>query len=156
MATNYEWDTTVEAFLDAIADIDANYHGAGEIDPHEMRELLDQMEREGAYTPIEVFREFQSIESRIRSVTDNILADGFAPGTLAELRDLRDSLARFLTHDQAQYYMAFKTKFDFCQLLLVLGESGGITHARRMIERRRATPTASNAASLAEIRYPQS
>lgn len=155
IAERYDWETTEQHFLDAISHIDATYSGAGDVDVTQMRELLVEMERSGAYTPIEAFRDFESIDSRTREICDTILDDGFGADTLNELRTLRDRLQKFLSNENAQYYQAFKNRFDFCQLLIVLGENGDSRHARTMIERRRSTPDGSHAAAFAEIRYPK-
>lgn len=155
IARGYDWETSERMFLDAIRNIDAEYHGAGTIDVNEMQELLSEMERSGAYTPIEAYREFGSIESKLDDTCETILAGGFELQTLDYLRDLRRRLQPYLSNEHAQYFAAFKAKFDFCQLLILLGENGEGRHARTLIERRRSTTTASNAASLTEIRYPQ-
>jgi glycosyltransferase involved in cell wall biosynthesis len=149
----YDWSASDTTFLDAIADIDANYAGAGDVDPACMQSYIDTLERSGSFTPIEVFREFQTLAWRLESVGGEI-ADGSATSTqLEQLADLRDGLARFLHNERAQYYDAFKAKFDFCQLLLSCAEHEETQLVRLLMSGARNSLNRANASSLVEIRY---
>ena len=151
--TRYDWSQASSAFLDAIAHIEATYSGPGEVDRPLMESYLDRLERSGSFTPIEVFREFQILADRLVAAGAEI-ADGVATRSqLEELVDIRDQLARFLHNDRAQYYDAFKSKFDFCQLLLTCAENAETAHVRLLMSRARNPINRMNASSLVEIRY---
>ena len=153
--TRYDWSQASSAFLDAIAHIEATYRGPGEVDRALMESYLDRLERSGSFTPIEVFREFQILADRLVAAGAEI-ADGVATRSqLEKLGDIRDELARFLHNDRAQYYDAFKAKFDFCQLLLTCAENAETAHVRLLMSRARNPINRMNASSLVEIRYTE-
>lgn len=152
VARGYDWSTAAKSFLDAIAEIDSSYEGAGDVDPRQMQGYLDRLEESGSFTPIEVFREFELLAERLQSIADDV-STSQGSENLGELAQLRDRLNAFLQNENAQYYDAFKAKFDFAQLLLALSGTADDRFISRLVDRRRGRHNGSNADSLTEIRY---
>jgi len=154
MDGRYEWSTTRDSFLNAIAEIDATYDGAGPVDREEMQAVLNDLEREGSLTPIETYRAFQHLDEQLTRISKEI--DGSATDRqIVELKDVRDRLAHYVTNDRTQYYSAFKARYDFCLLLIELAGTPDGIHIQRLLHPQAGTSAATNAASLTEFRYTQ-
>ena len=76
------------------------------------------------------------------------------PQALETVGRLRDEFRRYLAHDRAQYYDAFRAKYDFCGLLLSLrGSDRFVEYLSRVLGQSHAR-AAHTPATLFEIRYP--
>lgn len=155
MKGRYEWETSLEAFMSAIRDIDATYDGAGELDMPLLENLLVELEREGSLTPIETYREFHRLNQELSRVADDLASDAPANGQIDHLGEIRDSLKRYVTNDRTQYYAAFKAKYDLCLLLIELAGSPDRVHIQRLVHPQRGATAGTNATALTEVRYTQ-
>lgn len=155
MKSRYDWETTLSAFLSAIDDIDATYHGAGELDGPLLARLLRELEWEGSLTPIETYREFHRLNEELSRVAGKLVSDASTNGQIHELEAIRDSLKAYVANDRAQYYGAFKAKYDLCLLLIELAESPNRVHIQRLINPKRGSTAGTNATALTEVRYTQ-
>jgi glycosyltransferase involved in cell wall biosynthesis len=149
----YDWAETVQAFRAAMAEIDRTYHGPGPVDADALGALLADLEAEGSITPIEVFREFEQLARRLDELCAAIVADS-EPAPQGALAALRDGFRRHLGNQRAEYYAAFKAKFDLCQLLLGLADSDAFADYVGVVARRGATRALQPSPALSEIRYP--
>jgi glycosyltransferase involved in cell wall biosynthesis len=156
MQGRYDWETTVSTFVSAIDDIDATYHGAGDLDLPLLNDLLDELEREGSLTPIETYREFHRLEQELTRIAGKLTADSPANGEISELGAIRDKLRQYVNNDRTQYYAAFKAKYDLCVLLIELAGTPDRVHIQRLIHPQRGATAGTNAAALTEVRYTQS
>jgi hypothetical protein len=145
---------SVRRFRDALAEIDRTYRGAGSVDAAAMRMLLSDLEAEGGLTPVPVFREFQALTVELDAVLRRILEDHrHADDCVDHLGELRKRFASRTANPRAQYYDAFKSKYDLCGLVLALAG----TESMRPVVNRLLHPKAERddraAISFSEIRY---
>jgi hypothetical protein len=155
MKGRYDWDTSVAAFMSAIRDIDATYDGAGDIDENHLDRLLADLEREGSLTPIETNREFHRLDEELSRIAAELGQAAPANGQIHELEEIRDRLKQYVTNDRAQYYSAFKAKYDLCLLLIELAGSPDRVHIQRLLHPRQGATAGTNATALTEVRYSQ-
>jgi glycosyltransferase involved in cell wall biosynthesis len=154
MRGSYDWGVSVQRFRDALAEIDRTYRGAGSVDAAAMRTLLSDLEAEGGLTPVPVFREFQALSVELDAVLRRILEDHrHADDCVDHLGELRNRFASRTANPRAQYYDAFKSKYDLCGLVLALAGSESIRPVvNRLLhpkpDREDRTPI-----SFSEIRY---
>jgi glycosyltransferase involved in cell wall biosynthesis len=151
----YDWPTTLKAFLNAIHDIDRNYEGAGTLDHERLAASFDRLEREGSLTPIETYREFQRLNDRLTTISLKLADTAPHSGDLRDLESIRDSLGRYVGNSRAQYYSAFKAKYDLCLLLIEIAGTPDRVHIPRLLHPRNSAQAATNAASLTEVRYKE-
>jgi glycosyltransferase involved in cell wall biosynthesis len=150
VATDYDWDISVERFLHAMAAIDATYTGAGDVDEAAMRALSKALEDEGNFTPIETYRRFDALGAELAAVSETIVAAGAAsPDAVARLRGVRDALKPYVANTRTEYYGAFKGLFDRAQLIVSLSDSEGFVHYLRTILHRGRPSAPADASSLA-------
>lgn len=123
----YDWDTSMQRFRQAIAEIDRSYRGAGAVDASVMRNLLGDLEEEGSLTPVAVFREFQALTAQLDGVLRAVCADDrLSSSSFEHLRALCDAFGSRIGRPRAQYHDAFKMKYDLCRLVLALADSDQI------------------------------
>lgn len=148
-ARRFDWDFGIDRFEAAMRDIASTEWPMPP--PDVLRAIAARLERDGCYTPIDVFRE----HDRIRRAIDGLcatLSAGPDAAALSGLRRVRDELSRFIANPDAQYHRAFRAEYDLCQLLLALDDRRlpGVLASRRAGK----LPHAPNPASaLREIRY---
>lgn len=151
----YDWATSLDAFMRAIADIDAVYTGAGELDSAYLYRLLDELEGEGSLTPIEIYREFHRLDQELTRVADDLAGERPANGQIGKLAAIRDDLGQYVANERTQYYSAFKAKYDLCRLLIELAGSADRVHIKRLINPLKGANAPTNATALTEVRYTQ-
>jgi glycosyltransferase involved in cell wall biosynthesis len=151
---DYDWETSVKAFTRILNEIVRTYHGAGVVNPQEMRKLLDNLEREGNLTPIAIFRRFQQLAEELRALNHKMLGEGSSrPESLRQLQGLRDELRFYLSNENAEYYDAFKSKYDLCQLVLSLKDNARFGEYLKLILMRSKEREPRTTSSFSEIRY---
>ncbi|MFN2532172.1 MAG: glycosyltransferase family 4 protein [Pyrinomonadaceae bacterium] len=151
---SYDWAVSVRIFIRILREIDQSYNGAGPVDRQAMQQLLDELEREGNLTPIATYRHFQRLAVDLNTLTHRMLAeDRPTVESLNELEGLRDALRSYLANDNAEYYDAFKTKYDWCQLLLSLRNDVRFGEYLELMLRRRQAREPRTTSSFSEIRY---
>ena len=151
---DYLWEASVSRFRTIIDQIDRTYTGPGMVSPSAMQDLLARLEQEGNLTPISVFRQFQSLAAELNALLTTMLDD--APPSserLTHLQHLRDEFRLCLGNEHAEYYDAFKEKYDLCQLLLGLQADVRFGTYLQLILTRRQDRELNTAASFSEIRY---
>ncbi len=123
----YDWSVSKEHFRRALAEIDRTYRGAGAVDASAMAGMLADLETEGGLTPIAIFREFETLAAELEGVL-RALADDDRRSELwfQRLGALRDAFGLRTHNRRAQYYEAFKCKYDVCRLVLALAGSDRI------------------------------
>jgi hypothetical protein len=126
----YDWNTSVQRFRDAIAEIDRSYRGAGPVDTAVMRSLLRDLEEEGSLTPVSIFKEFQALAAELDALLRKISSeDRLSDSSFERLGALRDAFGSRIGRPRAQYHDAFKMKYDLCRLVLALAGSDHIAAA---------------------------
>lgn len=155
----FDWETSLGAFLSALEEIQ-NSPGASEpSDPATMNALLAGLEREGSLTPIAVFRQFQKLAKEVEELLAlTISRSELSPADAAYLAGLRDQFAIYLENPRAEYYDAFKEKYDLCRLALSLRDSERCTEYLQLIRNRgrgdaRPSHGGRDPSPLVEIRY---
>ena len=152
---NYDWGTSVLAFKQILNEIDRTYQGPGDVNPLEMQKLMENLEQEGNLTPIAIFRRFQQLAGELSALNYRMLGNSRPTlDTLSELHKLRDELRSYLSNENAEYYDAFKSKYDLCQLLLSLKDNARFGEYLNLILARRKEREPRTASSFSEIRYP--
>jgi glycosyltransferase involved in cell wall biosynthesis len=151
----YDWSESLAFFIDAIHDIDANYKGAGELDLAMLRQSLVNLEHEGFLTPVETYREFDRLSDRLSEIAAGTVATTPTDSQIRGLESIRDALKCYLSDERAQYYAAFKAKYDLCLLVLDLAVTPDRVHIPRLLRPRDGAPAATDAIALTEIRYPK-
>ena len=152
--TDYDWATSVSIFRDLLERIFRTYTGAGPIDQREMDQILTDLEREGNLTPMPVFKRFQELSGELNEVFERLLKRrGLTASDVGPLSNLRDELRRFLVNEQAEYYDAFKAKFDLCQLVLSLQDNARASEYLKLILTPKDKDESRTASSFSEIRY---
>src|SRR5262249_50739611 len=111
-------------------------------------------EATGALTPIEIFHMYEELSADLDVVIRELLSRGPSPDSFEAVTRLRAAFSKQLGNPRAQYYDAFRAKYDFCGLLLALrGKPRIVEYLSRVLEKshHRAAHTPS---TLSEIRYP--
>jgi len=150
----YHWEDSVKCFRNILQDIDATYAGAGVVDPAAMRAILDQLEATGALTPIGIYRRYQELAAALDGVIRELLATGPLPEGLDAVTRLRAAFSEQLANGRAQYYDAFRAKYDFCGLVLTLRENPRFVEYLTLVLRQSDYRAAHTPSTLSEIRYP--
>jgi len=137
-----------------VNDIDLSYKGAGRVDPIEMKRLLDNMEREGNLTPISIYRRFQELDAALKTLTQRMLREEHPSAeSLKELSSYRDELRSYLANENAEYYDAFKAKYDWCQVILGLKDNVRFNEYLELMIKRGQGREPRTTSSFFEIRY---
>ena len=151
--TNYDWPASIRMFRAAIEEIGRSDNGCGEVDAREMQELLDELEREGNLTPIEVFRAFQAPARELKALCEKIVESGeFSIAQRNRVLDLRQKFGEYLHFPQAEYHAAFKTKYDLCGLILGLQDNPNLSQYLQLVLNKDHRANFSSP-SFSEIRY---
>ena len=126
----YDWDESMQHFRRALAEIDRTHRGASAVDAAAMAGLLADLEAEGGLTPIAIFREFETLAAELDTVLGALAEDDRRSDLwFQRLGALRDAFGRRTENRCAQYYDAFKCKYDVCRLVLALAGSDRIGEA---------------------------
>jgi len=150
----YDWETSVAAFLAALQDIRASEHEPAEVDPAAMRALLADLEQTGSLTPLAVFRQHQQLSKALDDLcTSAIARSEFSSADVEQLSALRDQFAAYLSNPRAEYYDAFRQKYDFCRLLLGLQDSARCVEYLKLIRDRGRGDGRRDPSTLVEVRY---
>jgi glycosyltransferase involved in cell wall biosynthesis len=151
---NYDWETSVRVFTGILNEIDRSEQRAGIVDPQAMQGLLKGLEQGGNLTPIAVFRRFQQLATELYELNCEMIAEGRPTlDSLRNLHTLRDELRLFLSNENVEYYEAFKSKYDLCQLILSLKDDLRFAEYLKLILIRRKEREPRTNSSFSEIRY---
>ncbi|BCM93397.1 D-inositol-3-phosphate glycosyltransferase [Abditibacteriota bacterium] len=157
VANDYNWEHSFTLFREAIGEIDRAYSGPGEVDGRAMQGLLDQLEAEGNLTPIEVFRSFQAPAAELKDLCAGMIESGQVSEVQAKrVFELRQAFGEYLNNSQAEYYDAFKTKYDLCQLILSFKGHPNFGSYLQLILTKNQQSGNPTSASFSEIQYPVS
>jgi L-malate glycosyltransferase len=154
VAKKYDWSRSLADIRRILLEIDQTYASVGAIDSNTMQGLLERLEKEGNLTPIAVYRRFQQLSEELDELVYNLLSEVIPmPTTLEKLQSVRDMLGYYLDNKTAEYYDAFKSQYDFCQLLLSLSADARFNEYLNLILVRRKQSEPQAATSFFEIRY---
>jgi glycosyltransferase involved in cell wall biosynthesis len=154
---DYDWKTSVQRFKRILREIHETYQVADDVDPRMMRELLERLEHEGNLTPTSIFRRFQELSEELEELNTEILSRSQPTlESLTELQRLRSEFRSYLDNENTEYYDAFKSKYDFCQLLLSLKADPHFIEYLQKILTRRNERGPRTASSFSEVRYSHS
>jgi glycosyltransferase involved in cell wall biosynthesis len=154
--TDYGWDKALEMFTDSIREIEKTQTPPEWIDPAYLRALLDNLEKEGNLTPIQTFRHFQQLSNELNLLCRDMLSRDLTRSRFTEkIQPLRDSFRGYLHNKRAEYYEAFKAKYDLCQLIFALKDDDQFIQYLKVIMAGRREGEIANSASFLEIRYPE-
>jgi glycosyltransferase involved in cell wall biosynthesis len=153
-AQHFDWDTSVTRFQEIIDDIEHTYCGPGPNNASEAQELLTRLEREGNLTPIAVFNQFETLCGDLHELMQQLRMQT-RPGKLElrELERLRDGFRDYIGNEAAEYYDAFKAKYDLCQLLMGFSDHPRLAEYVNVIMARRTDRESRTAPTLSEIQY---
>jgi len=150
----FEWENSVDVFQAVLKDIQDSRLSAPDCDPAEMDQLLHDLEHEGCLTPIAVFREFQRLSKELdETCASAVSRREFSAAAAVSLAGLRDQLAKYLENPKAQYYDAFRQKYDFCRLVLGLQDSARCVEYLELIRDRGRGNGRRSPSTLVEVRY---
>lgn len=154
VAGGYDWDKCVAAFERILLTIRRTSADLKPFDPQLMRELCGKLEEAGNLTPIAIFRRFEQLSCELDTVVSNIQGK-ITPRQhlLCQLKTIRDGFRSYLTNEKTEYYSAFKSRYDFCQLLLGLWADEHFTDYLESILSRRNKCESRATASFFEFRY---
>jgi glycosyltransferase involved in cell wall biosynthesis len=155
-ALAFDWKHSITRFTQAVEEIAVTYGGPGPVDDAAMAGLLDALEEQGSYTPIAVVRHFWELSDRLDAVCEELGSGGGPAARHVEtLATLRAQLAPYLGNPDAQYYRAFRARFDLCLLLLELSASAEtVEHIPLVLSRQNGDSSHSHGPALVEHRYP--
>lgn len=152
---DYDWGVSVNTLRGILHEITQTPESPGVLDPRAMQEILEDMEREGNFTPIQIFRRFQQLAAELGEIECALLeTETPTVESLREVARLRSELRRYLNNEDAEYFDAFKAKYDFCQLILSLKDNARFGQYLKLILTRRKEREPGTVASFSEIRYP--
>jgi glycosyltransferase involved in cell wall biosynthesis len=114
----YEWPRTAASFEHQLEIIDRQYPAPPAVDHDAMRELLADLERAGNLTPIDVFRRYHDVATRVESHLGELETNAGDRALLNDLRAASEELRPFLVNERAQYHRAFRSLFDLCQSVI--------------------------------------
>ncbi len=155
VANDYNWETSFKLFREAITEIDAVYSGPDKVDASAMQDLIDQLESEGNLTPIEVFRSFQQPAAELKTLCAEMVESGqVSEGQAERVFELRQAFGEYLHNPQAEYYDAFKTKYDLCQLILSFKDRPNFGATLQLILNKNQQSGNPTSPSFSEIQYP--
>jgi hypothetical protein len=118
-----------------------------------MRELSEKLEEVGNLTPIGTFRRFDELSNELTGIVSQIRGEVTPmPKFLRQLKSVRDGFGSYLGNEKAEYYDSFKSKYDFCQLLLGLWADERFSDYLDAILNRRDRFEPRSTASFFEIR----
>lgn len=150
---DYDWETSAEIFKGILSEIKRTDMGTG-VQPDTMRQFLEDLEWEGNLTPINVFRRFQQLAAELNALSHRMVDEGRPTlESLNELQRLRDELRSSLSNEKAEYYDAFKSKYDLCQLILSLQDNARFAEFLKLILVPGKELELRTAAAFSEIRY---
>jgi glycosyltransferase involved in cell wall biosynthesis len=154
VAEGYDWDACVASLTRILLTIRQSYADLSPQDPRLMRDLSAKLEAAGNLTPIATFRRFDHLTDELASIVSQIRSEKVPMHSLrCRLQNLRDGFATYLGNEKVEYYDAFKSKYDFCQLLLGLWLDERFAEYLEIIVRRRDRVEPPSSTSFSEIRY---
>ena len=68
MEADYRWEMSVTRFRELLQDIEGLDDVPEDVSPAVLSELLDRLEATGAFTPIEIYREYQDLTASLDAV----------------------------------------------------------------------------------------
>src|SRR5205823_3081356 len=110
--TRYHWKEGLDRFEDAL-DAIARAEAPTMPGPGVLAALLDDLEDDGCFTPIDKSRRFRVLSDRIDRAFDDLVPGVSAPA-LTSLREVRDEIAPLIANPRAQYHAAFRAAYDVC------------------------------------------
>lgn len=150
----YDWDTSADAFLAALNHTASAKRGPTPVDREEMKALLADLESAGSLTPIPVFREFQRLTRELDTLCSGAISrSALSSADVDQLAALRDQFALYTSNPKAEYYDAFKQKYDLCRLVLSLRDSDRCSQYLELIQNRGRGDGRRDPSPLVEIRY---
>jgi glycosyltransferase involved in cell wall biosynthesis len=151
--SGFDWETSVDTFLALLKEI-RNSGSVPKVDPAELDRLLRDLEQEGSLTPIAVFREFRWLTHELDELCAFAISRAeFSAAATKRLAELRDQFDKHLGNPQAQYYDAFRQKYDFCRLVLSLQDSARCVEYLQLIQDRGRGNGRRSPSTLVEVRY---
>jgi hypothetical protein len=100
-----------------------------------------------------VFRHFEQLSAALEVLSEKMLNEVRPTGeSFRELESLRNDLRPYIGNDRAEYYRAFRAKYDLCQLLLSLSQDPRFPQYLELVMRRNVFERRS-AATFSEIQY---
>jgi glycosyltransferase involved in cell wall biosynthesis len=153
VSVGYDWDRCVAHFRRILLTIRETYIGLMS-DPQLMRQLSARLEEAGNFTPVAILRQLDQLSNELADIISKIRGKvAPMPNLLCQLRKLRDGFGAYLGNEKTEYYDMFKSKFDFCRLLLGLWTDNRFNDYLDTIINRRVRCEPRSNPSFLEIRY---
>jgi glycosyltransferase involved in cell wall biosynthesis len=117
----YEWINTTPAFLQSQLSMQSDPRDRSQVSQAEMQTVCEELEQAGLFTPSETYQTIRKLYRRFSELCTELidqrieLTDG-----IHGLSQVGSELAGYLNNPKAQYYKAFKARYDACRLLLSL------------------------------------
>jgi len=91
------------------------------VDETQMKTLLQELESEGLYTPLDTYKTLTSLDKDLRALCESLSRrDLTVQSAVEKLNDIKDELSPFVQNEKSEYYHSFRAPFDLCRLLLSL------------------------------------
>lgn len=119
-AAEYDWNKSIQAFIDCQKDLLETKPEPAQFTVSDMSLLSKELDAEGLFTPAETYQKLRDLYGRVDSICTTILDGELDSKSLFQLSETRKELSQYLSNPKAEYYKAFKARYDACGLLLTL------------------------------------
>lgn len=135
----YSWDAGFALFKKAQQEIFDSATPAI-ADKAEMKALLNELEAEGLFTPIETYKTLTQLDKRLQSLCEKLSQRALTvQAAVEELNDVKNELTPFVQNTKSEYHDSFRAPFDLCRLLLSLrDEAKFVEYAASIAARQQA------------------
>ncbi|MBI2809742.1 MAG: glycosyltransferase family 4 protein [Candidatus Melainabacteria bacterium] len=116
----YTWEACFALFKEAQLAIRESVSPI-EVDAVQMDQLLDELEAEGLYTPLDTYNTLNSLDKELHNLCEKLSRRELSvPAAVAELNNIKDGLTAYVQNEKNEYHDSFRAPFDLCRLLLSL------------------------------------
>jgi hypothetical protein len=117
---SYTWENCFELFKAAQSEIFENSTPI-KVDINRMQQLMSALEEQGLYTPLNVYRELNSLDKQLQTVCEQLSNRQIsAESAVEKLGEIKDALTPYVRNEQAEYHHSFRAPYDLCRMLLSL------------------------------------
>ncbi|MBS1952676.1 MAG: glycosyltransferase family 4 protein [Cyanobacteria bacterium SZAS-4] len=114
----YTWESGFALFKKAQREIFATVTPSV-ADKAEMKTLLNELEMEGLFTPLDIYKTLTQIDKRLQLLCEKLSVRQLTvKAATEELKDIKDTIAPFMQNTKSEYHDSFRAPFDLCRLLL--------------------------------------
>ncbi|CAN5457847.1 hypothetical protein BH10CYA1_BH10CYA1_27350 [soil metagenome] len=116
----YSWDTGFALFKKAQQEISETTVPC-QVDEAKMKELLQELEAEGLFTPIDTYKTLTSLDKDLQVLCEKLSQGELTVQSAVEvLNNIKNELSPFVQNEKSEYFDSFRAPFDLCRLLISL------------------------------------